>query len=212
MRGIVILGGDAPSLELLQEYITDNTIIIAADSGGDCLYRYNILPKYLVGDLDSISQDALKFFKEGTNINVYPREKDETDGQIAVDLALQSNCSEIYIFGAIGERMDHVLANIGLLNMILEYGVKGYIIDENNLIFLMKESGEIQYKKDKRLSLTAFGDTVKGLSIIDAKYPLESYDLKFGDSRTVSNEFLDKNVTVKFNSGILLVMITSDKK
>ena len=142
----------------------------------------------------------------------YAHAQDETDGQIAVDLALQSNCSEIYIFGAIGERMDHVLANIGLLNMILEYGVKGYIIDENNLIFLMKESGEIEYKKDKRLSLTAFGDTVKGLSIIDAKYPLESYDLKFGDSRTVSNEFLDKNVTVKFSSGTLLVMITSDKK
>ncbi|CDM69071.1 thiamine diphosphokinase [Clostridium bornimense] len=212
MRGIVILGGDAPSLKLLKKYITDDTIIIAADSGGDCLYRYNILPTYLVGDLDSISQEALEFFMEGININVYPREKDETDGHIAVELALKSNCSEIYIFGAIGERMDHVLANIGLLKIILEFGVKGYIVDENNLIFLMKESGEIEYKKDKRLSFTAFGDTVKGLSIIGAKYPLESYDLKFGDSRTVSNEFLDKNVTVKFSSGTLLVMITFDKK
>ena len=76
----------------------------------------------------------------------------------------------------------------------------------------MKESGEIKYKKDKRLSLTAFGDTVMGLSIIDAKYLLKDYDLQFGDSRTVSNEFLDKDVTVKFKSGILLVMITSDKK
>lgn len=212
MRGIVILGGDAPSLELLKEYITDDTIIIAADSGGDFLYKYNIVPTHLVGDLDSISQEALEFFKKSTNINVYPREKDETDGYIAIDLALKSNCSDIYIFGAIGERMDHVLANIGLLNVILNRDAKGYIVDENNLIFLMKESGEIKYKKDKRLSLTAFGDTVMGLSIIDAKYLVQDYDLQFGDSRTVSNEFLDKDVMVKFKSGILLVMITSDKK
>lgn len=212
MRGIVILGGDAPSLKLLKKYITDDTIIIAADSGGDFLYRYNIIPTYLVGDLDSISEEALKFFETNTKINIYPREKDETDGYIAVDLALKCNCSEIYIFGAIGERMDHVIANIGLLNMILKFDVKGYIVDENNLMFLMKESGVIECKKDRRLSFTAFGDVVKGLSIIDAKYPLENYNLKFGDSRTVSNEFLDKNVTVKFTSGTLLVMITCDKK
>ena len=140
-----------------------------------------------MGDLDSISQDALKFFKEGTNINVYPREKDETDGQIAVDLALQSNCSEIYIFGAIGERMDHVLANIGLLNMILEYGDKAWVLYAGNHNILTETYvnyntyyEHLKFCKERGLKIYDQFGTIGDLSKDNPRLGLHEFKKKFG--------------------------------
>ncbi len=95
MKIIIIAGGTPPSKKLLTKEITKNSIIIAADSGADCLWKYKIIPDYLIGDFDSIDKKALKFFKDKkVTIETFPVEKNLTDAEIALEKAikLDSRC------------------------------------------------------------------------------------------------------------------------
>ena len=47
MKVIIISGGNPPSKELLTKEITEDTFLIGADSGANCLYDYNIEPDLL---------------------------------------------------------------------------------------------------------------------------------------------------------------------
>jgi len=85
MKVIIISGGSPPPKELLIKEISDDTFLISADSGANCLYLYNIKPNLLVGDFDSIDEKVMEYFiKNNCEIDVYPKEKDFTDTEIAL--------------------------------------------------------------------------------------------------------------------------------
>ena len=81
----IISGGNPPSKELLEKYLDKVNYIIAADSGCECLYKYNITPNLIVGDFDSSNKDILeKMRKTVKEIIEFPPEKDYTDTEIAI--------------------------------------------------------------------------------------------------------------------------------
>lgn len=211
MKAVIISGGNSPSERLLNKELKNAQIIICADSGADCLYKYKILPSYLIGDFDSISDSALKYFKEkGSIIEEYPREKDFTDTELAIEKAIELDCSEIALLGCTGTRLDHFMGNLGLLLRLTKRKKKAYIVDDNNKIFIIDESKDIVGEHGKNFSLQAFDKTVKNLNIKNAKYELKNYDLNIGDPRTISNEFLSEKVKLTFDSGNLLIMYCKD--
>ena len=211
MKVIIISGGNPPSRELLHKEITDNAFLIGADSGANCLYEYNILPDLLVGDFDSIDEKALDYFKKNNcMIDTYPTEKDFTDTEIAVNKALSMSPKEIIFLGCTGSRVDHLLGNIGMLKICLENGVNAYIKDEKNNIRLINASTSINGTVGEIFSVQSYGDEIVGLTIEGAKYPLNDYNLKIGQSITISNEFANPQVQLKFTSGILMIILSSD--
>ena len=62
--------------------------------------------------------------------------KDATDTEIALRLAIELRVQKLWIFGATGTRLDHVLSNIHILKIPHDAGVEAYIIDECNRISL----------------------------------------------------------------------------
>ncbi len=211
MKVIIISGGDPPSLKFLLKEITEDTFIIAADSGANCLYHYNIEPDLLVGDFDSINKVVFDYFKKGKClIDVYPTEKDFTDTEIAVKKALSMKPNEIVFLGCTGSRIDHLLGNIGMLKICLQNGVKAYIKDENNNVRLTNTSTSLSGAVGQIFSVQAYGDEIMGLTIEGAKYPLNNYNLKIGESITISNEFARPEVLIKFKSGTIMVILSSD--
>jgi thiamine pyrophosphokinase len=211
VKVVIVSGGSAPSKKLLERELNKDSILICADSGGNCLYRYNILPKYLMGDFDSIDGEVLNFFKyKGCIIEEYPKVKDCTDTEIVIDKALGLKPDEIVLLGVTGSRVDHLLGNLGMLLKCNLSGVKAYIKDEHNTIELVDKSTRIEGEEGETFSLYAYCDVVKNLSIIGAKYKLDNYDLKLGDGRTISNEFLKKSADIVFDSGRLLLMKSRD--
>lgn len=211
MKVIIIAGGNPPSEGLLKKEITSDTFLIGADSGANCLYNYNIDPDLLVGDFDSIDKKALDYFKKNNCIlDVYPTEKDFTDTEIAVKKALCMEPNEIVFLGCTGSRIDHLLGNIGMLKICLENGVNAYIRDENNIIRLIDTSTSLKGTVGEIFSVQSYGDEVVGLSIDGAKYPLNDYNLKIGQSITISNEFAKPEVQLKFKSGILMIILSAD--
>ena len=211
MKAIIIGGGNAPSKELLEEELADADVLICADGGGECLYKYNKVPDYLLGDFDSIDKEILEFFIHSNCVTkTYPAEKDCTDGEICFNKAIELKASSITMLGFTGSRIDHFLGNLGLLERSLAYGVKGIIRDNNNKILIVNKSCAILAEKGKFISFQAYNGMVENLCLIGAKYPLAGYRLLKGDLRTISNEFIASEIEVKFDSGLLLIIIASD--
>ncbi|EPY2285984.1 thiamine diphosphokinase [Clostridium sporogenes] len=211
MKAIIIAGGKAPSKELLKQEMKDYSYIICADSGANCLYEYGITPDFILGDMDSIDKRIFSYFKEkGVYMDKYPKDKDFTDGLVALNKAIELKADTIALLGCTGNRIDHILGNLGFLEICLKNNIKAYIKDENNEIFLIDKNISLKSRKPNYFSLQAYGSNVEGVTLFNAKFPLENYTLKMGDTLTTSNEFTDKELHIHIKSGTLIVIISKD--
>jgi thiamine pyrophosphokinase len=211
MKIVIVCGGKAPSKKLLLEEVKDAEIIICADGGANCLYEYDIEPQFLVGDFDSISPEVLEYYKDtAVSVLTYPVEKDETDSEIAINKAFELKATEVSLLGCTGSRMDHMFGNVGLLKRCVDAGIKGVIKDDNNSVFLINQNIKLRGEYGTYFSLQAYEGSVKHLNIRGAKYPLEHYTLKVGDPITISNMFLQEQVEIEFEEGLLLAFYSKD--
>ncbi|ASW42963.1 thiamine diphosphokinase [Clostridium isatidis] len=211
MKALIVSGGNPPGYELLKEKSEDADIIIGVDRGCDILYKYKIEPDYILGDFDSADILTLNYFEKlGIEKIKLKREKDDTDSKVALDFAIDKGAKYIIFLGATGTRLDHTLSNLGLMLQGLEKGVLVVIEDEYNKVFLAKENIKIKGEKGQIVSFKAYSGLVKNLTIKGAKYELNNYNLKIEDGITTSNEFLDKNIELIFDSGILMILYSKD--
>ena len=90
-------------------------LVVAADGGGRFLAAAGVVPDVLVGDFDSLDEEAVADAgRAGARIVRHPVRKDQTDGELAVDEALRAGAGEIVLAGALGA-LDHVLGHLALL-------------------------------------------------------------------------------------------------
>lgn len=211
MEVVIISGGKAPTAKLLEKYINKDSYVICADSGANSMYKYGYVPNLILGDFDSIDDGVLSYFKnKDCIINIFPAEKDFTDTEAALEETIKLSPSKIVFLGCIGTRLDHVIANLGMLKRCLELNISACIVDENNIITLHDKNFIMEGRLGETFSLHSFGSEVKNLSIKGAKYRLDNYNLCFGDPRTVSNEFLNNEVNITFKSGIIMLFKVND--
>lgn len=173
-----------------------------------------IVPNYVVGDFDSVSKEILQYYQKNPQVifKQFNPEKDNTDTEIAMKLAIQLKSSSITIIGALGKRMDHTLANIHILKNALEVGILCQILDKHNKIYLIK-SNHMLYKNrtyGKYISLIPLTDKVEGITLKGFKYPLSQYCLPVGISLGVSNEIIEDVATIELKNGILIVIESRD--
>ena len=188
--------------------------VIAGDRGLEALYQLKIIPNHVVGDFDSVSPEILEFYKKQPKIifHTYNAEKDNTDTDIALKLAIQMKSSEITILGALGKRMDHALANIHILKDALEANIPCQIIDGYNRIYLINAEKTLEKDKvyGKYISLIPLTSTVEGLTLKGFKYPLNKYNLPIGISLGISNEIIEDIAHIEMEKGILIVIESKD--
>lgn len=211
MKAVIVSGGTPPSYGLIKQELRDSSCLICADSGANCLYKYNIYPDVIVGDLDSIHENALKYFEcKNTNILKYPREKDCTDTEIALDKAIELGANEIVLLGNTGSRIDHLLGNLGMLLKCLKLDINAIIKDEHNSISISNKPIKIKGNIGDTFSLISYYENVENLSIMGAKYPLNNHYLEIGSALGISNEFLEEEVDITFTKGVLIVIFSKD--
>ncbi|CAL7961068.1 thiamine pyrophosphokinase [Gammaproteobacteria bacterium] len=208
MKAIIVAGGAPPSKKLLNNEITSKSIIIAADNGADCLWKYQITPDYLIGDFDSIDDRVLHFWvNKNIPIERHPQNKNATDGQLALKKAIALDIKKIVFLGCLGgKRTDHLLGAFGLLAECLNLNIIACLKDDYQAITLLDQSIIIPGKNGEIFSLQAYGEPVKNLSISGSKYELKNYELEIGNALTLSNEFQDQAVSLQFTSGRLMLI------
>jgi len=208
---MIVTGGIAPSEMLLRDYLDKVDFIIAADSGSECLYNYNIVPDLLLGDFDSVKKEILDNAKlKIKEVLEFPPEKDYTDTEIAIMEAIKRGAKKIYLFGAIGSRMDHTLGNIGLLLTTKRRGATLEIIDDNNRLYIGEKKMKLFGEYGENISFHALCDKVKSFNIRGAKYNLETCDISLLDPRAICNEFIDTPIEISYEEGELLILHSID--
>lgn len=187
---------------------------IAGDRGAIRLLNMGITPLVALGDFDSTKPDEMKMVTEKIkDIRKYPPEKDYTDTQISVDLAINDlDAQKIDIYGATGGRIDHLLNNLFIPTekRFQPYANRIRMIDRQNTIsFYLPGSYEIQKEPDKTYLAFVTLTPVKGLNLPDEKYQLDHYDSVEPTSWS-SNEFNGEINHFSFETGIVAVIQSRD--
>ena len=173
------------------------------------------MPDVVVGDFDSLSERGSQYLDslKNTEILRLKPEKDDSDTQSAANYAMDRGAKRITVLGATGNRIDHLLANFGLLVMAKNKGTSMDLVDQYNYIRLI-ESGTVLQRETqfgKYVSFFSIGGDVTGLTLKGFKYPLNGHRLTPSDSGlTVSNEITDTEAEVTFDGGTLLMFMTRD--
>lgn len=211
MKCMIIANGDLDPAWLSRTLFNDTDYIICADGGAKHLRRLGISPNVVLGDMDSISADDERFFKsKNVRFERFPPKKDDTDTALATDLALSLKPDEITYLGVTGSRLDHTLANIGLLLKGLNAGVTVKIINENNEIHLINRAIEISGHPGDTLSILPLSETVEGICLEGLEYPLRNATLHLGTTQGISNVFIGSQASISITAGLLLVIKSSD--
>ncbi|MFI3207793.1 MAG: thiamine diphosphokinase [Eubacteriales bacterium] len=209
-KRVIIVSGGTLDIEVVREQMRTDDFIIGVDRGVEFLEQNDIKPNYVVGDFDSVSEEVIRKYRNQRKIPVreYNPVKDASDTEIAVRLAMELGFQELIILGATGSRLDHMWANVQVLAIPFEKGIKASIIDGVNRIRLIESN--ILMKKEEAFgqyfSVFSLGGMVEGLSISGSKYPLNNHELLPYDSLSVSNEFKDDILKITYKSGILIFM------
>lgn len=212
MKALIVGSGSLSDADFLKKKYEWADLVIAADGGSLHLDDAGLVPHILLGDFDSSPDPVLQKLKnnEKTEIVEFQPEKDYTDLELAVDLALRRGATEISLVGASGTRLDHTVANIHLLYKILKNGAKGCIEDERNQVYLIDHSITLYRRDGFKLSLVPLPPYVKGITTKGLLYPLVDATFDFGIGRGISNEFVEEKATVSINEGLLLVFVSKD--
>ena len=211
MKALIVTGGLAPSRELLDQVIGQGVdLIIAADSGASVLLKEDIPFDLALGDFDSLKPELFEGIKKDREVITYKVNKDFTDTEAALHEAVNRGAEEVIILGGTGTRLDHLLANVGLLLQGLKMGVKVSLLDNHNEAFLIDGPCSVAPRAGWYLSFLPLGGNVSNFTLTGVKYPLKAHELTLGSTLTVSNEFTDEVVRIDFQEGLVLVVISRD--
>ncbi len=172
--------------------------VIGADQGALFLAKHGHTFDLALGDFDSVSRAELELItKYANDVKRVPSEKDETDTDLAVQHAQDMNAEKIIVYGGLGGRFDHSLANLSLLRR----GNVTLVTDDVIMYMLSPNTYDIE-NHYKYISLFAIED-ITGLTLKGFKYDLDHVDLKVGDPLGVSNQ---GEGHISFDAGLLLVI------
>ena len=230
MNAYIITGGDV-LLENIHIELDEGDIVIAADSGYETAKKLKLPVDVLVGDMDSIKAELPK------NIETIklPTEKDVTDTEAAVELALEKGADSICIVGGIGTRVDHTLASLGILEDM--EGLFSAPLGKRRKFFGLAKQARYARRVDatltngynrvrfirndsiiiprspyfKYLSLICADEFVKGVTVDGVKYPLKNATLsRRRQYYTVSNEISGNCAFVNVRNGGVYIIESYD--
>jgi thiamine pyrophosphokinase len=195
----LIANGEIDLSEELISEIKSAQAIIAVDGGLAHCKAYGLMPDFIIGDFDSTPQELLNSFPL-VPTKVYPVEKDKTDLELAVELALTLNPSQIRIFGALGGRIDHLLANVYLLSLCPG---KIFLESKKQKIFVIDQKIALTPFASQIISLIPLNGPVYGVTTKGLKWELSQATLT-QQFASISNVALDTNVSIEVENGNLL--------
>jgi len=213
-KSAYIFTGGLLTKTILSNVNLNEGIVIGVDRGGEWLMENQIIADYFVGDFDSASSFFYSKIKEKYPDKLYlsSTEKDETDTELAMRLAVSQNPKNIILFGGIGTRLDHVIANIHTLIYAEENNVPTIMVGSSNRIQLILPNIKKVVEKSEftYTSLLPLTENVEGIKIDGFKYPIQGKSMRIGSPYGISNELIEKYGTISIEQGILLVIESKD--
>lgn len=208
---IVIGAGDFTLSEI---DIKEDDFCIAVDGGYLYCKLLGIVPDLIIGDMDSVDENTradIENIKKTDTVKIvelHP-EKDDTDMLAALRIGMEKGYEVFRMYGGMGGRVEHTIANIQCLSHLKNSGKKAYIMDANVMMTVIKnESVRFDRSMEGYMSLFSLGEKAQGVNISGMKYPLSQATVTNDYPIGISNEFIGEEGIVSVENGMLLLIVT----
>ena len=183
--------------------LTKGAFVIAADGGLLHTKAYGVKVDLAVGDFDSLGTlpDAVETIR-------FPVMKDDTDMALAVNEGLARGLDTFFLFGGMGGRLDHTLANMALVLSLAQKGVTAYLVGKEGVLTAITSGDALVFSKDCEgiLSVFAADEVAEGVSISGLLYSLDKGTLQNNRALGVSNHFTAQEAKVSLEKGSLFLL------
>lgn len=208
---VVVTGGDRPDAALVEslDLPADGRVVVAADSGVAHAVALGLTVDVAVGDFDSLDPIVLEAVEAaGARVERHPEEKDATDLELALDVALGLTPARIVVLGGHGGRLDHFLANVLALAAPSLAGVEVEALVGEAVVSVVRPGPGIRFggRPGQLVTILPVHGPARGVRTEGLRYPLVGEDLDVGTSRGVSNELVAEVATVSLTDGVALVV------
>ena len=196
---IIIAGGEFKEKDIK---INEGDFITAADKGYEYAQKLNLKVDLLIGDFDSLNQTP----NDVEIIKLNPI-KDDTDSLDAIKEGIKRGYKSFIIYGALGNRLEHSLANLSLLIYLKNQGFAGKIIDNGKIYLVLKnESITLPKRNEGYVSVFSISEKSKGVTLKNLKYELNNYELKNDVPLGIDNEYIGLTPEISVSDGMILVI------
>ena len=203
MKRCVIIGGaEICRYDRIRGSLRQDDWFVFCDGGLNHRQALGVEPDLIVGDFDSFGQP-----ETDKEMIVLPREKDDTDTVYAVKEAVRRGYTDFLLIGVTGERFDHTFGNVAVLLYLDSLGLNARITDDYSEMEIVSRNTAEVSDSWSYFSLLNISGTAKGISILDAKYPLDDGEITSEYQFGISNEVLPgKTARISVREGRLLLV------
>ncbi len=209
MQNTVIVGGGTCDLSLHKNLLNDS-YLIGADRGALYLADNGYSVDLAVGDFDSVSEAEMeRIFKAAGEVEKLTTQKDVTDLERAVRLAIKYTTGTVHILGATGTRLDQTMSAINLLKLLHDAGREAFIYDRNNRVRIIEGHAVLKKGGYRYVSLIPYGDIMINVSLKGFRYSGNRITLERRTSLGISNEITDDEAVIDCR-GYMFVFESAD--
>ncbi|MBN1991196.1 MAG: thiamine diphosphokinase [Anaerolineae bacterium] len=208
-RIVIFANGILNRPDLLRPRLRPTDRIFCADGGTQHALALGLTPHAIIGDLDSLPPELVSRMEaEGVAIHRHPARKDQTDLELAFELAMAQQPDEILLLTALGGRLDQMLANILLLTRP-EYAAAQLALADGPYwatLVRSRQSLTISGRPGDTLSLIPLTPLVSRVTLTGVTWPLEKASLSLGSTFTISNALAAPQAALQIGEGLVLVV------
>lgn len=202
----MIIGAAPVDRRVFKEFDPRHYYVICADAGYETAIKSGVAPDLIVGDFDSAKKPA----EAKAKCLTLPVEKDVTDTMFAVLKGFSMGFRSFLLLGCLGgERFDHSLANLEVLQYIREHGGHGIMADKSTKIFLLQDERlKMTGMSGATVSVFPYNGSACTVSYSGLKYPLNREQLSCGTlPMGVSNQVSGDPAEIRVHNGSALVVV-----
>ncbi|HFU3858862.1 TPA: thiamine diphosphokinase [Streptococcus suis] len=189
-------------------------LYVGVDAGSLRLLDHFLPLDWAIGDFDSVTSEELGQIREMAEWFLRaPVEKDDTDLELALKEIFKAYPqAQVRIYGALGGRMDHMMANLFLAAEpdLAAFMEQIELVDSQNIV-RFRPSGRHVIQPIQGMTYISFMPSDQSrLTIRHAKYPLDASNYFFKKCYS-SNEFIDRDIDIQLDKGYVVLIYSKDK-
>ncbi len=178
---LILLNGEMPFPARVRALARGARRVFCADGGARHAARLGIEPRVVIGDMDSLPK-PLPRWKSTVFLCDFSEER--SDFEKALELAASSGVREVWVAGAVGGRLDHLLVNLSLAERFASR-LRVVFMDQGSAFLARPGRHALSCRAGETVSIVPATSTVSVLSR-GLEFPLKGEPLRKG-SRGLSN-------------------------
>lgn len=208
-RIVIFANGKLNNPAAVKSHLLPTDYIICANGGTQHALALGLRPQDIVGDFDSLTSEQLADLEaKDVTLHRYPAAKDQTDLELALQLAATKQPSEVLLFTALGGRLDQMLGNIMLLTRPDYAAMRITIREGHQTARLLRGPQDLTLtgQPGDTLSLIPLTAQLTGLTLKQVAWPLDQATVSRGSTLTISNQLATNQAWIQLEAGLALVI------